>query len=69
VQGKCLDFVIDAGNGLASRMVHLYLADGAEGKPMAAECTLQFSRNELGQGAFIEKNQKNVFLFIGNICG
>jgi len=36
VKGKCLDFLIDAGNALASRMVHLYLADGAEGKPMAA---------------------------------
>jgi hypothetical protein len=33
-------------------MVRLYLADGAEGKPLAAECALWFSRNELGQGAF-----------------
>ncbi|KAJ6935410.1 hypothetical protein NC652_010428 [Populus alba x Populus x berolinensis] len=41
--GKCLDFLIDPGNALVSRMVHLYLAGGAEGKPMAAECTLQFS--------------------------
>jgi hypothetical protein len=33
---KTNEQTIDAGDALVSRMVRLYLADGAEGKPMAA---------------------------------
>ena len=36
------DQTIDVGDALVSRMVRLYLADGAEGKPMAAECDCDF---------------------------